>query len=139
MSFPEDTTTRVVLSQHPARLFSGVLARLEQERQLSQLRHKVTLYGSLFCAAAVLCLDLFRRLAFDFDHSGAGDFIRLWFSDFPSVQRYWQELSLGVVESLPVFSLMLFLFAFFAALVLLQRTALCAKAVRTLAGAKHVG
>ena len=86
------------------RLFKAVMERLDRERRLSALRHRL-IAANIFLGVCVVCsIPLFRAVAGEFARSGFVQYLSLLLSDFKTVSVYWQDLVLSLAESLPVAS-----------------------------------
>ena len=130
MSQQSPTTKQFSSSSVPDGLLDHVLSRLSEERRLSKVRRKLSLVSSVFCGALVAFFWVWQKLVADLGSSGSGDFFGLWFTDFALVARHGRELGMSIVESLPLFSITLFLVLLCALFILLKFIALYVDASR---------
>ena len=89
-------------------LLEKILKRIHKEERVLVLRR--TIIFSITSILSVFALiPSFIILSSDFNQSGFLNFSSLIFSDFSSVATYWKSFSLILLETLPIFSLALFL------------------------------
>jgi hypothetical protein len=120
MSQQSPTTKQLSSPSVPDGLLDHVLSRLSEERRLARVRRKLSLVSSVFCGALVAFFWVWQKLVTDLGSSGSGDFFGLWLSDFALAARHGRELTMSIVESLPLFSITLFLVSLCALFVLLK-------------------
>ena len=87
----------------PAGLLQKVLLRLEAESRLRSLRRRFALAAAVFLAILGLAVPVLRSFWLDLSGSGFTQYLSLFFYDFKSVMGNWQDYSLSLLESLPVF------------------------------------
>jgi hypothetical protein len=123
----EKLFTHLPAPEPPAGLAEAVIGRIRLERRLSAVKARLIalafgLVGSL--AAAVFAA---RSVWQAMTESGLPQFLSLLFSDADAIVTYWGDFALGVLESLPVGGLILFLAAVACALGALRFAARDAK------------
>ena len=87
----------------PAGLLKKVLLRLESEARLKALRRRFALAAAVFLAILAMAVPVLRSFWLDLSGSGFVEYSSLFFYDFRSVVGNWQDYSLSLLESLPVF------------------------------------
>ena len=90
-------------------LLAKIIARIGEERKAARIKWRLVLFSAVTVCSAVAFVPLFQMLRTGFIESGFLQFFSLLFSDFEIVAAYWQNFSLSLLETLPVFSLMVFL------------------------------
>lgn len=93
-------------------LFSVISNRISNERAHIMRRNRVLSYIlaiSSFIASVFMFVYTFGKLS----QSGFYTYFSLMFSDMASISIYWKELSITLIESLPVISVLLLLSVFF--------------------------
>ncbi len=101
----------------PDGLLQKVLLRLEAEARLRSLRRKFVLATAVFLATLGATVPVLRSFWVDLSGSGFPQYLSLFFYDFRSVLSNWQDYSLSLLESLPVFKATLSLGAMLGLLV----------------------
>lgn len=102
----------------PEGLFIQVLDRLDKEKRLDHLRHKLTIVSSCLCGALVFLLFASIEFWADATRSGSRDFAMLAVTDYKVVTDNLSIYFYSLVESLPVASFTIFALLLLAVLVL---------------------
>lgn len=90
----------------PSGLFAVILERIEWERRrLARIR--IAVFGFATTVSAFALFPVMQYAATEFTRSGFSDYSGLFFSDSGVVLVYWKEFALSLVESLPLFGLVL--------------------------------
>lgn len=100
-------------------LFGKISYQISKEKAYILRRNKILSYisaGSSFMALIPMFIYTLIKLG----QSGFYTYFSLMFSDISSLSIYWKELSITLVESLPVLSVLLLLSVFFVFLVSLM-------------------
>ncbi len=93
----------------PEGLFAKVLARLDLERKALSMRRRFFMAGAFFLGVVGSVTPVWKIFAADISRSGFSQYFSLLFSDSKTVFVNWQDYSLGLLESLPILSTVLFL------------------------------
>jgi hypothetical protein len=91
-------------------LETRILARINKEEKHLMI-FKALAFGSTSLASLGFSLWAIIYLANNLKQSGFWQYLSLLFSGDGTVYYYWRELSLSIVESLPIVSLIIFLAA----------------------------
>ena len=102
----------------PAGLLVQVLDRLDKEKRLNHLRHKLTVVSSCLCGAVVFLLPVSIKFWEDTSRSGSRDFAMLTVTDSKVVTDNLSIYVYGLLESLPVVSFIIFSLLILTVLVL---------------------
>jgi ABC-type phosphate/phosphonate transport system permease subunit len=113
----------------PAGLGERIVMRIHEERSALSIKRRLVLFSLGLAASLVVLVFSFQSFQSGIASSGFADFFSLLFSDFRIVTYYWQNYILSLLESLPIFSLAIFLAAIFSFLELLKFTARDAKEI----------
>ncbi len=97
-------------------LLTRVLARLDMEIKLRAVRRRLAVFGLAFFAALVVLVPAMLSLADNLNSSGFIQYSSLLFYDWQSVLSMWQSFGYSLLESLPIFSLVIVLAAILALL-----------------------
>jgi len=90
----------------PSGLFSAILERIEWEkRRLARIR--IAVFGFATTVSAFALFPVMQYAGAEFIRSGFSEYVALFFSDSSMVLIYWKEFALLLVESLPLFGLVL--------------------------------
>lgn len=87
----------------PPGLLQKVLFRLEAEARLRAFRRRFVLAAVVFSVILGAAVLVLRSFWLDLSGSGFVQYSSLFFYDFKSVASNWQDYSLSLLESLPVF------------------------------------
>lgn len=104
----EKLFSRLVSPEMPENLLGKILIRIQKEKQKMHIRKLVifSLFSSLSAAAVI---PAFRYAQAGFLQSGFWHYFKLIFSDFGTIAGFWQNYALSLLETLPVFGLIIFL------------------------------
>lgn len=94
-------------------LFTKIIARIHSEKRILNLKRRLIFFSLGLIISAIALVPAFNTARADFNESGFSQFFSLLFSDFGSVLTYWQSFVLTLLESLPVMSMVVFLFIIF--------------------------
>ncbi|MDB4939894.1 MAG: hypothetical protein JWO40_319 [Candidatus Doudnabacteria bacterium] len=90
-------------------LVEQVLYRIEHERQLKAARIRLFVSVLSFFGLLILAVPTWQMTRTDIINSGFGQQFNLMFYDFRNILNYWQDFSVGLMEELPVLSVVQFL------------------------------
>jgi len=113
----------------PAGLGERIVQSIHEERLVLSIKRRLVLFTLGLAASLVVLVFSFMSFRSGVVSSGFADFFSLLFSDFRVVTYYWQNYILSLLESLPIFSLAIFLAAIFSVLELVKLTARDAKEI----------
>ena len=91
-------------------LFSKVIIKINKQERLLLIKRKlfVVSFVSFFSSIAFIFSAITTHA--EFIKTGFFDFLSLMFSDFNIITAYWQNFSMSLLESLPIMSVIIFLF-----------------------------
>lgn len=95
-------------------LLGKILSRIQAERRLMIIKSavKFAVFLLFLIGSAVELIPAFEFMRNGLIESGFTQYLNLLFSDFETVVIYWQNFLLTLLESLPVFSIFIFLTVF---------------------------
>jgi len=120
--------------QPPAGLLTRII-RVIKKRERRSLRLRVIFLSVLLLASAASFLPSFQMVKSGLTESGFLKFFSLIFSDASIVMAHWKNFILSLLETLPVASLILFLFI---ALIFLESLKLLIRNIKNISGSKQL-
>lgn len=104
-------------TQEPSQeLLGKIMSRIEGERKMATIKRKIIAF-SVALAGSILALAPAFKMVWDgISSSGFVQFLSLLFTDSEIVLAYWQSFVMTLLESLPMFSIILFLVIVFTLL-----------------------
>ena len=100
----------LIVVETPKGLETKITARIKNEEK-KMTRIRIFVFGGSSVASFVFSLWAIIYLVKNLKESGFWQYFSLIFSENGAILSYWRELSLSLVESLPVVSLIIFLSA----------------------------
>ncbi|MGE5393041.1 MAG: hypothetical protein ACM3NH_04850 [Candidatus Saccharibacteria bacterium] len=88
----------------PDGLLHKIMDRIEIERRKALARRRLGIFVAFLSLIALLSYPVWRTFQAEASYSGFFHYLSLAFSDFGLVTDYWQDYSLGLLETLPVVS-----------------------------------
>ncbi|MBN1325637.1 hypothetical protein JW977_01480 [Candidatus Falkowbacteria bacterium] len=92
----------------PKELFNNITERLKKEQNFFALKLRLAIFSICLTISLVAFAPVLKMLYVDFSQSGFIKFLSLIFSDFEIIKIYWQNFIFVLLETLPIFSLLLF-------------------------------
>jgi hypothetical protein len=89
-------------------LFKKIMKRIHREERFLAIRKNI-FFSITFVISTGSFIPAFKMLLSDFSESGFLSFFSLIFSDFSIISVYWKNFALILLETLPVFSIAVFL------------------------------
>ena len=95
--------TEISQLEPPSGLMPAILARIDNgKRQAARLRVLLLSVSSLVSVFALITALIY--LTGDFNQSGFNQYFSLLFTDSGAAITYWREISMSLLESLPIMS-----------------------------------
>ncbi len=95
-------------AEPPAGLFDKIILAIKREQELGQKRRLLLVFLSLLIVSTVAIPFSGAILVNQLKSSGVFYFILAAISDFGLFLAFWQEFSLAILESLPIFGIIFF-------------------------------
>lgn len=108
-------------AEPPHQLYLNIISRIELETARTA-RTRFILFSAVTLAALIAVIPAFQYALQEFTRSGFSQYLSLIFSDGGTMLAYWQEFTLTLAESLPIFGPALFLSVIFILLGSLKLT-----------------
>ncbi|MFA6252313.1 MAG: hypothetical protein WCX74_02855 [Candidatus Paceibacterota bacterium] len=86
-------------------LFEKIVIRIGKEEKLQIVKKRIILFSLFLVASSLGLIYSFLAVQDALVSSGFAQFFSLIFSDFGIVAAYWQNFAFTLLESLPVFAL----------------------------------
>lgn len=86
----------------PPQLYTKVLSEIAYRQKMSALKKKLAVFGLLFFLNLILIAPAIASFKQQIMKSGFGQYIALAILDLKDLGRYWQDLLMSLLESLPV-------------------------------------
>lgn len=96
---------------NPPTDFQATIFTVVKQHENLRTKIKLTSQSLLAITSFVAFFPLGSAVAQAFSNSSFSEYVSLLFSGDTAVMTYWQELTFSIIESLPILSLTLFLFA----------------------------
>jgi hypothetical protein len=100
----------------PEGILNRIMARFKAEQRLLTVKRRLVIFSIGFIGSAVAFVPVFKMVQLEISSSGFLQFFSLLFSDFGTVASYWQNFAMSLLETLPAFSLAVFLTVIFVLL-----------------------
>ncbi len=97
----------------PAGLLNTIILKIKEE-SLRMARVRFVCFSLLSLAALSALIPAWRELQSEITQSGFFQFVSLLFSDAGTIAVYWQDFTMTIAESLPIFGISAVLAAVFA-------------------------
>lgn len=94
-------------------LLQKVMSRIKLEQSLLSLKRKLGVFTLMFLLSLPVLVLVSKSTFQELGSSGWSAYLSLAFFDIKSLGAYWQDLAWSLLESLPAFSLTVFLSAVF--------------------------
>ena len=94
----------------PAGLFETIIRRIHKEERILVLR-RIIIFSATFLVSAIGFFPAYKMFLSDSNSLGFFNFFSLIFSDFSAVMNNWPSFAMVLLQTLPVASLALCLFA----------------------------
>lgn len=91
-------------------LFNKIILRIKKEEKIFIIKKRLLIVSAVLFLSSVAFIFSAITTHTEFIKSGFFDFFSLMFSDFNTIIAYWQNFSMSLLESLPVVSVIIFLF-----------------------------
>jgi hypothetical protein len=101
-------------------LLNKILSRLDYENELKILKPKIALAFGIFLSGLTLLVLAFIFSVRGFAQTPTFHYLSLTVTDFKLILANWQDYSLGILESLPLGSLVLLLVGFLGSIFLVD-------------------
>lgn len=92
-----------------AGLSDRVIASIKADRKWRQIHLRVYAYLAIFVFSSIALIPSVLLVRNNLSGTGFTQYFSLLFTDFSVIMGYWQNYSLTLLESLPTFSLSVFL------------------------------
>lgn len=99
----ENLFKKTKLIEPPADLFDKIVAAIKREKELQRTKKILIGYFSLLIASFIAMPFSFNFFIEQLRSSGIIYFISILLSDFKVFLLFWQEFTLAILESLPIF------------------------------------
>lgn len=93
----------------PEGILDRIMARLKAEQRLLTVKRRVAIFSIGLFGSGVAFIPAFKMAQLEISNSGFLQFFSLLFSDFGTVAAYWQSFTMSLLETIPAFSLAVFL------------------------------
>jgi hypothetical protein len=97
----------------PDGLLEQIMLRLRKERRSFIIRRRIVIFSLGLIGSMAAFMPVWRLVQTELAASGFMRYFSLLFSDTSTVAAYWQSFVYALLESLPAFSLAVFLFVVF--------------------------
>lgn len=94
----------------PEDLLEKVLNQIQKEAKILELKRRVFIFSLSTLFSAIAFVPIFQMMQKEFAQSGFLQFFSLLFSDFEIITVNWQNFIFSLLETLPLTSLITFLF-----------------------------
>lgn len=98
----------------PEGILNRIMLRIKAEQRLLAIKQRVVIFSLVFIGSVIAFVPTFRMVQAEISSSGFLQFFSLIFSDLGTVLAYWQSFTMSLLETLPAFSLAIFLAVVFA-------------------------
>lgn len=105
----ENLFKKTKLIEPPADLFDKIIAAIKREKELQRTKKILISSFSLLIASFVAMPFSFNFFIEQLRNSGVIYFISIVLSDFKVFLSFWQDFTLAILESLPIFPLLVFM------------------------------
>ena len=112
----EQLFNQIEALEPPQALLGKIMLRLEQEKKLVIIKRRVAFFSAGLIFSVLALIPAFKMVWDGVASSGFTQFLSLLFTDSGVVMAYWQSFGLTLLESLPVFSIIIFLVIIFTLL-----------------------
>lgn len=99
----------------PRHLYPDIISRIEAENSKAA-RMRFTMFLGMTLASLSVAIPAFQYAFQEFYKSGLPQYLALIFSDGGTMLAYWQDFTLALAESLPIFGLVMLFSAIFIVL-----------------------
>lgn len=93
----------------PQALLGDIFLRIEKEKKLVIIKRRVSFFAVGLALSIVALVPAFKMVWDGISSSGFAQFLSLMFTDSALVMAYWQSFTFTLLESLPIFSIVIFL------------------------------
>jgi hypothetical protein len=106
-----------ISTQEPSQeLLGKIMSRIEGERKMVAIKRKIIVFSVGLAGSILALVPAFKMVWDGISSSGFAQFLSLLFTDSEVVMAYWQSFAMTLLESLPMFSIILFLVIVFTLL-----------------------
>ncbi len=86
-----------------------IMARIKAEQRFLTVKRRVVIFSLGFIGSAAAFIPAFKMMYSNLMESGFLQFLSLLFSDLGTIAAYWRSFVMSLLETVPAFSLAVFL------------------------------